>query len=177
MLRFLRQNAVIIALLLVLFWAAVIFLFSAADANESSKTSSGVTRWLCSLLVPDFNEMSVVMQRAVIRRYGLYVRKAAHFTEYMIFGVLLYTAAYVINRRRPLRYAPALAWLVGTLYAVSDECHQYFVPGRSMQLRDMLIDSFGTLTGIGLGLLIFGVYASYRAKGRGSSSGPGHRTF
>lgn len=176
MLRFIKRNALPIALLLVLLWAAVIFAFSAADATDSSKTSSGVTRFLCSLLVPDFNDMSVVMQRSVIRRYGLYVRKAAHFTEYMIFGVLLYTAAYVINRRRPLRYAPALAWLVGTVYAVSDECHQYFVPGRSMQLRDMLIDSFGTLTGIGLGLLLFAAYA-YRAKRHGSSPNPRHKTL
>ena len=177
MLRFIKRNALPIALMLVFLWAAVIFAFSAADATDSSKTSTGVTHFLCSLLVPDFNEMSVVMQRAVIRRYGLYVRKAAHFTEYMIFGVLLYTAAYVINRRRPLRYAPALAWLVGTLYAVSDECHQYFVPGRSMQLRDMLIDSFGTLTGIGLGLLLFAAYASYRAKRHGSSPNPRHKTL
>ena len=164
MLRFIKRNAIPIALMLVLLWAAVIFAFSAADATDSSKTSTGVTRFLCSLLVPDFNEMSSAMQRAIVRRYGLYVRKAAHFTEYMVFGFLLYTAAYAIQKRRPLRYGPAQAWLIGTVYAVSDECHQYFVPGRAMQLRDMLIDSFGTLIGVALGILFYTVYASRHAR-------------
>ena len=44
------------------------------------------------------------------------------------------------------------AWLVplliGFLYAVSDEIHQYFVPGRAMQARDVLIDTAGVLLGI-----------------------------
>ncbi len=177
MLRFIKRNALPIALLLVLLWAAVIFAFSAADATDSSKTSTGVTRFLCSLLVPDFNDMSAAMQRAVVRRYGLYVRKAAHFTEYTVFGVLLYAAVYIIEKRRSLRYAPALAWLVGTVYAVSDECHQYFVPGRSMQLRDMLIDSFGTLIGIALGMLIFAAYAAHRATRLGSSPKSRHKAI
>lgn len=38
--------------------------------------------------------------------------------------------------------------LIGFLYAVSDEIHQYFVPGRAMQARDVLIDTVGVLLGI-----------------------------
>ena len=34
------------------------------------------------------------------------------------------------------------------LYAVTDEVHQYFVPGRSCELRDVLVDTSGALTGI-----------------------------
>ena len=40
------------------------------------------------------------------------------------------------------------AWLAGTLYAVTDEIHQSFVPGRSCELRDMGIDSCGVLAGV-----------------------------
>jgi len=36
------------------------------------------------------------------------------------------------------------------LYAVSDEVHQLFVPGRGRQVRDVLIDSAGAIVGIGL---------------------------
>jgi len=36
----------------------------------------------------------------------------------------------------------------GVLYAVTDEIHQSFVPGRSCELRDVLIDSVGVLTGV-----------------------------
>ena len=41
-----------------------------------------------------------------------------------------------------------ISWLTGTLYALSDEFHQRFVPGRSCSLRDVLIDSAGCLSGI-----------------------------
>ena len=32
------------------------------------------------------------------------------------------------------------------IYAISDEVHQYFVPGRAMALRDVLIDFSGGFT-------------------------------
>ena len=38
--------------------------------------------------------------------------------------------------------------LIGFLYAVRDEIHQQFVPGRAMQARDVLIDTAGVLLGI-----------------------------
>jgi VanZ family protein len=47
---------------------------------------------------------------------------------------------------------------VGALNAVSDEIHQLFVPGRSSEVRDMLIDCVGVLFGILLMLLIRVVY-------------------
>ena len=49
----------------------------------------------------------------------------------------------------PLKYALAMSILLSFLYACTDEIHQIFVPGRSAQFRDVLIDtlgaSFGTL--------------------------------
>ena len=162
MLYFFKRYAVKIVLGLVVLWALVIFAFSAADATESSKTSNGVTYFLCSLLVSDFDDMKPAAKRAVIRQFSLRVRKTAHFTEYLILGFLLMSAMYVIRKHRTLRSDPALAWLIGTLYAVSDECHQYFVPGRAMMLTDMLIDSSGTLVGVLLGCLIYYLRESCR---------------
>ena len=49
----------------------------------------------------------------------------------------------------------AIALSVGFLYAVSDEVHQIFVPGRAGQLRDVLIDTTGVLLGIFLCSLFF----------------------
>jgi VanZ family protein len=36
------------------------------------------------------------------------------------------------------------------LYAVSDEVHQLFVPGRGAQVTDVLIDNAGAFVGIGI---------------------------
>ena len=46
----------------------------------------------------------------------------------------------------------------GILYAASDEFHQLFVPGRSGQITDVLIDSGGLLAGILLVVLIKSFY-------------------
>jgi VanZ family protein len=69
--------------------------------------------------------------------WDLALRKLAHATEYAVLGLLL---------ARALAERPAL-W-VGIAYAVSDEVHQRFVPGRAGALLDVAIDAAGVLAGI-----------------------------
>lgn len=83
------------------------------------------------------------------------VRKCAHFAEFTLLGwsVALTVADYLESLRAAGRDVPGgaqlwLPWLIGTAYAVTDEFHQYFVPGRSCEVRDMLIDSCGVLVGV-----------------------------
>ncbi len=66
------------------------------------------------------------------------LRKGAHLTEYAILGALLLRALG--------RELPALA--AGLAYAVSDEIHQAFVPGRHARLLDVVIDALGVLAGL-----------------------------
>ncbi|MGI9113047.1 MAG: VanZ family protein [Gaiellaceae bacterium] len=70
--------------------------------------------------------------------WDLLLRKLAHAAEYAILGALLLRAL-----RREL---PALA--AGVAYAVSDEVHQHFVPGRRGAPLDVLIDAVGVVVGI-----------------------------
>ena len=51
----------------------------------------------------------------------------------------------------------ALAWLIGTAYAVTDELHQHFVPDRACAFTDMCIDSAGVAAGA-----IIAVFLLYR---------------
>jgi VanZ family protein len=46
-----------------------------------------------------------------------------------------------------------ISWmiLICVLYAISDEIHQSFVPGRGPSIIDVFIDSTGAITGIILG--------------------------
>lgn len=67
------------------------------------------------------------------------VRKNAHF---MVFGILALLFYRAIN---PSRHKYMLAWVFTTLYALSDEWHQAFVPGRSASIRDVILDSAGAL--------------------------------
>ena len=70
--------------------------------------------------------------------WDLVLRKLAHATEYAILGALLLRAL-----RRP-GWAVAL----GIAYAISDEIHQSFVPGRQGSSLDVLIDSAGVIAGV-----------------------------
>ncbi len=76
------------------------------------------------------------------------LRKAAHFAEYMILSVLLYRALRGA-RRWDLR-AAALAFTIAGIYSMSDEFHQWFVPGRTAAATDCLIDMSGAAAGQGL---------------------------
>lgn len=78
------------------------------------------------------------------------IRKLAHYTEYLILGFL------VINMftKNNINNLYLISIILCIIYATSDEIHQIFVPGRACQLRDILIDSIGSITGIYLYKLI-----------------------
>lgn len=88
------------------------------------------------------------------------VRKLAHFTEYMMLGASMMmtirdkakysrnsSAAEQIAERNGIRTC-LTAWLIGAAYAATDEFHQSFVPGRSCELRDVMIDAAGVAAGV-----------------------------
>ena len=70
------------------------------------------------------------------------LKKTAHFGEYLIFYLLLFRTVYyqkkVINR---YDYIYPLIFVV--IYAISDEFHQSFIPGRESRVKDVIIDSTG----------------------------------
>jgi VanZ family protein len=70
--------------------------------------------------------------------WDLVLRKIGHAAEYAVLGLLLLRA---VGRVLPAA-AAALA------YAVSDEIHQAFVPGRQAAVRDVLVDAAGILLGV-----------------------------
>ena len=68
-----------------------------------------------------------------------------HFVEYSILGFLLFQS---INTDEFFTISPLYGSVViGIFFAISDEFHQSFVPGRHMSLVDMLFDSVGILFG------------------------------
>jgi VanZ family protein len=69
--------------------------------------------------------------------------KTGHFIGYGILGVLMLRA---LARGRVVGVtlrAAVVAILLSAAYGVSDECHQYFVPGRSSDVHDVAADAAG----------------------------------
>ena len=75
------------------------------------------------------------------------LRKIAHFTEFTALGVLL---SWLFGMLKKGKLCPVL-W--GVAAACVDETIQFFVPGRSPGLKDVVIDSAGVLTGLVLLLI------------------------
>lgn len=128
-----------------LFWMILIFFLSSQPAVSSNSLSKGVTKLIIEILgriLPINIETSTV--EAIVSQMNHFVRKFAHFFAYMILGILV---SYALNRNRSKKIF-LYSFVICVIYAVSDELHQLFVPGRGCQLKDVIIDSTGSFSGI-----------------------------
>ena len=114
---------------------------------------AAIKRWLVGLAAPVFGPDTDI------------VNVTAHFTEYLVFGVLLVVAAR--------RTWPAWGWgklalvviALASLYAVTDEFHQSFVPGRVCDPADWLTDTLGATLGAGAAVLALEKMLAKEASG------------
>lgn len=89
------------------------------------------------------------------------LKKAGHMAEYAILAGLIWWACQERGGRlsgRVLVYALGLSGA----YAISDEVHQLFVPGRSGQALDVALDILGAI----VALLVISGFAGWRAAGQ-----------
>lgn len=90
------------------------------------------------------------------------IKKLAHIGEYVIPGFLMFRALLKEKKNSLTSRYTWLGALIGTtLYGVSDEVHQMFVPTRTAYTGDIFINALGA--GIGLLLSII-IYTSFRGK-------------
>ncbi len=128
----------------------LIFTLSAQTAETSSETSGDLIQRSLSLLPIG----SVARQEGLVKSLQFIVRKGAHFTVYALLGVLCVPPVFILLHK--FGRTAFAAWGITVLYAVTDEIHQYFVPGRSCELRDVLIDASGAALGL---LCLWGITA------------------
>ncbi|MGH1363372.1 MAG: VanZ family protein [Calditrichia bacterium] len=70
--------------------------------------------------------------------------KYSHLIAYAVFGWLIARAFYFQDRYPVLREKwGRFTFITGSLYGISDEVHQYFVPGRFADPLDALADAAG----------------------------------
>ncbi len=70
--------------------------------------------------------------------------KCFHFLEYAVLG--LFVVRLFLNIFS-FKHVFAIAVLTASFYGVSDEIHQYFVPGRCVQISDIVADTIGATFG------------------------------
>lgn len=145
------------ATILTVGWMGLIFYLSHQPASVSSELSGSFV----DVVVPIISLLPLAIDSEVIH---FYLRKSAHFIAYFTLGFLVLHTIRLFNGMRVR--SGVLALLIAVLYAISDEVHQLFIPGRSGEVGDVVIDSAGSFTGICIYVLLSLLYNKLCARGR-----------
>jgi len=143
-----------IAWVLLIAWMILIFLMSHQPGEISSSQSD--------LLLKVFSLIGIELNDYFGELATFIVRKAAHFSEYMILFFLAYNVSIKYTREKQVRL---FLIIFVFLYACTDEFHQNFIPGRNMAFKDVLIDTIGGI----VGYIIITIIDKFKLrKGKGS---------
>lgn len=129
----------------------IIFSFSAVPATASTKQSKGLTYNVIKLL--NGNKLTEKELVKLTKRVNPVIRKIAHFSIYMILAIFTYMFIEELNiksksEKERLRKNIIYTCIFCIIYAVFDEIHQIYVPGRTGKVIDVIIDTLGACTGI-----------------------------
>lgn len=124
-------------------WMCLMWLLSTSSfrSEKSLKLMEGSMFYIFGAVAP---------AETVVELLNEIVRKLAHVAEYAILGAVLYFALQPSSRSSIVwdRSAAIRAFGVAALFAVLDEIHQSFVPGRGPSSIDVAIDCAGVALGI-----------------------------
>ena len=131
----------------------IIFSFSAVPATASTKQSKGLTYNVIKLL--NGNKLSERDLEKLTKKINPVIRKIAHFSIYMILAIVTYMFIEELNiksksEKERLRKNIIYTCIFCIIYAVFDEIHQIYVPGRTGKAIDVIIDTLGSCMGIAI---------------------------
>ena len=136
----------------VVLWYRVIWSFSTQSASVSGDLSDRLLWRLLALLSPAFAAGDMAAQNSAVELLSFFERKAAHMFLYFVLILLLWLALKPLLRSKGRQVLAA--GVLCALLAAMDEYHQTFIPGRSGQARDVLIDMTGAALAVVLVCLV-----------------------
>jgi VanZ family protein len=77
-----------------------------------------------------------------------YIDKLLHIAVYALLGALLLRAFKTLRIQHNLKLVMILSILLSSLFGISDEIHQHFVPFRNADFMDALADMIGSVCGV-----------------------------
>ena len=77
-----------------------------------------------------------------------YIDKLLHIFVYALLGALFLRAFKTLRIQQNLKLVMILSILLSSLYGISDEIHQHFVPFRNADFMDALADMIGSVGGV-----------------------------
>jgi VanZ family protein len=163
--RLKKAVCVLFALSAVLFYFLVICIFSAQDGDETGNLSREVAEEVARVVVAVSGEHTEKDIFSLAEFFEHPLRKLAHFSEYAVLGGLFCGCFLPVMGEIRLRTAEQISKLpvqkrnknglirscglylkciiTVMIFAICDEIHQYFVPGRLASVWDVLLDTSG----------------------------------
>lgn len=123
----------------------MIYLFSNQQGHDSYNLSSQ----FIEVYKQKVERTSILKQETkdlFLSKPSHYLRKLAHLFIFALLGMATRIALGYKHKSRLT--GMILALLICSIYAFLDEWHQYYIPGRSAQLIDVIIDMVGASIGI-----------------------------
>lgn len=134
------QTAKLILMLLVMI---VIFVFSNQSVKVSHEISDAVAKSVNIPTTYDWQDAS-----GIPLALGLTFRKYAHVCQFFVLGIATYVCFPKWWITLPVCYG----------YAVFDEIHQFFVPGRGASFFDTVLDLIGVICAVFVCVLFKKIY-------------------
>ena len=136
-------RAILIALLLMMF--VIIFNFSNQNGDKSGNLSREVTEEVTKN-INSIQKLEKSEKEKALNEIEHYIRKLAHFSLYLIVGILTMSLMCTFDLKNVKKIFASLG--IGVVYACSDEVHQLFILDRTASIIDVFIDSSGVCVGI-----------------------------
>lgn len=142
----------IVLAVLIIVLNIVIFRFSGQDGKTSLNLSDDITM----KVIDKYSEIThkkitISRKKELVKSLRTPIRKAAHFSLYFVMGLLAIMFIWALD----LDYPIIVSILLCVCLAACDEAHQLFSIGRSAQIFDIVIDTAGSIVGIGFYMIIF----------------------
>ena len=124
-------------------------MLSAQEGEVSGANSLGILTAVTEVVNDIFQ---VEINDEQILNVHNFARKIAHFSIYAALAIFAYNMFRQLIEQKQFIFAVTLIFCI--LIAVSDEIHQIFIPDRSAEIRDVLIDTLGACVGLALVWLV-----------------------
>lgn len=139
----LKRKTIIIGILCV-GWLGVIFYNGTRQGEVSQRISKEVVKIIN--MVMDILPATIDSDSIKFIAVNFYVRKNAHFFEYLILGILICAVVRQLKLYKNRELFLVLFLLL--IFPVADEFIQKYIPGRTSNIFDIIIDFSGGVLGM-----------------------------
>lgn len=159
----------IIILIPVILCMGLIYYFSSQNSTQSDTVSQNFTKGIAGILFKNFDLFSLNFQNTIIFELNMFIRKVAHFSVFFLMSIFIYAELTIWFKKYLMNGIITTAFCM--LYALFDEFHQSFIPGRTPLIKDIFIDTAGALLGVIFCFSIISVihFIKYNIKKNNSS--------